>query len=188
VSSRRINGCSSLAFNSLIFLSFANVKDNEITSGQSNLTWPYSRRTWTVQLYSPGCANVHPITWFPGPTGLSIPNCMRLDRFNRFCTACYRRSDTLQSATAIPHPSKLPIRVGRIWTPSLGLPESTPKTACRSIQPFLHGSRSSDKPRYSFCSYIRMHSLTATLCGCLSKHICSLYCFVSFYMQQMIFM
>jgi len=30
-------------------------------------------------------------------------------------------------------------------------------------------------------------SPAATLCGCISKHICSLYCVVSFYMQQIVF-
>jgi len=61
-----------------------------ITSGQSNVTKrPHCRRTWTVQSYSPGCANVH-------------------------------------------------LHVTHAY---LGSPESTTKTASRSVQPFLQGSR-----------------------------------------------
>jgi len=51
------------------------------TSDQSNLTKKlHCCRTWTVQSYSPGGANVHPPSnaWFPGPTWLSIPNCISI--------------------------------------------------------------------------------------------------------------
>jgi len=43
-----------------------------LTSGQSRLTErPHRRRTWTVQLYSSGGANVHPIR-VSNPNGISI--------------------------------------------------------------------------------------------------------------------
>jgi len=46
---------------------------------------PHRRRMWTVQWYSPGCANVHPTH---APLGLPVFKSQRyLDRFSHFCTA-----------------------------------------------------------------------------------------------------
>jgi len=53
---------------------------------------PHRRRTWTVQSYSPGGANVHPI-WPMLPWAHSSPYPKRhLNRFIRFCTAHGRQA------------------------------------------------------------------------------------------------
>ena len=65
------------------------------TSDQSNLKKD-RRRTWTVESYSPGGANVHPIECMVSHWAHPIPQSKRnIDRFSHFCRAhdCDRQKD-----------------------------------------------------------------------------------------------
>jgi len=54
-------GSRSIGFDNTFSKSIC-IANTLITSAQSNLKIrPHRRRTWTVQSYSLGCANVHPI-------------------------------------------------------------------------------------------------------------------------------
>jgi len=112
-----------------------------ITSGQSNLTErPHCRRTWTVQSYSLGDADVYSCL-----THASFLGTIREHTLNGISigsVAFAKGPYTLRWAT--PFLSKLPLCMGdmdiHLIHGSLGPPESTTQTASRSVQPFLQGS------------------------------------------------
>jgi len=138
--------------------------DYTIYSGQSNLTkGPYRRRTWTVQSYSPGCANVHPLLIMLSWTHPSPHTKRHLDRFSRFAQLTANSPYTLQWIVRTFPPQNWSFAWGS-GHGFLGPPESTTQTASRSVQPLLQGSRSwqTDRPRYSVCNN-RPHPLRCGL-------------------------
>ena len=92
------------------------IPDALLTSRQSNLTKsPHHRRTWTVQSYSPRCADMHSHVI---RTSLDPPesSCKTTSRsVQPFFTAYGRVS--LFTRGRLVSSSKLPLRKG-IWTPS----------------------------------------------------------------------
>jgi len=88
-----------------------------VTSNESNLTKrPHRRRTWTVQSYSLGGANVHPIytpsnTCFLKPTRVHIPNGISIG------SAALQGFRSWQTDRQTDHAT---VTIGRIYTRSTG--------------------------------------------------------------------
>jgi len=98
---------------------------------------------WTVQSYSPRCANVpllaNTIELVLPSAHLSPRPKLQIDRFSHFCTAHGRKSLYFSVA---PFPPKLPLHIGvlnpHLIYDSLGPSEPTTETASGLVQPFLH--------------------------------------------------
>jgi len=67
-----------------------------ITSGQSNFdVRPHRRRTWTVQSYSPGGANVHPIYRKQKMVAMATSLRCRVSAVSAFCRPTTQTSTSL---------------------------------------------------------------------------------------------
>jgi len=127
------------------------------TSGQSNLTkWPHRRRTWTVQSYLPGGANVTPFdTCFLGPTRVHSSNGISI------CTAVFAQVTAESPSTLqyVPPHQSCPF-AWEMWTPSntwflrpiqIHKPNGISIGSAVIAGLTLVTNRPTDRPRYSVC-------------------------------------
>jgi len=112
---------------------------------------PRCRRTWPVQSYSPGCANVQPMHVLPSAHPRPNPK-HQLDRFSRFA----RSLPVLYNGPPLSS-SKLPLAHEEICTP----PSNRP-TCFLGLTPFITPKRHLD--RFSrFFAQLTARSLPYTL-------------------------
>ena len=117
----------------LIRCSLGPAESKSQTASRSVQPFLQGRRTWTVQSYSPGCANVHPVynTCFIWPTRTVSRSVQPFLHSSR--------QSVVGHARACPSPENYPFTLGdldpHLIHGSLGPSESQLQTASRSVEP-----------------------------------------------------